>query len=63
MNPAERELMKSLDDIVLNASKKELKKIQEIDLKTQLEGSSFYDAYINSVELPHPKLKQNSKNS
>lgn len=35
--------MKALDDMILNASESELKKIQELDLKTQLDGSNIYD--------------------
>ena len=44
MSPEEREYMKSIDEIILNASPKELKRIQELDKQIQLEGS-FYDAY------------------
>ena len=48
MTPAEREMFKTLDRLVLGASGAELKRIQEIDRQTQLGGLSFYDAYINS---------------
>ena len=40
--------MKEIDAKVLNASKKTLKKFQEIDIKTQLAGMTFYDAFSNS---------------
>jgi len=43
MSLAERKFMKALDDMILNASESELKKIQELDLKTQLDGSNIYD--------------------
>lgn len=45
MSLAERKFMKALDEMVLNASGSQLKKIQELDLKTQLEGSNFYDVF------------------
>ena len=38
MNPSERELLEKLDDLVLTASGDELRKIQEIDIQTQLDG-------------------------
>ena len=47
MSPQEREHLKKIDEQILKASGKSLKKIQEIDLKTQLEGKSFYDVYAN----------------
>ena len=43
MSLAERKFMKALDDMILNASESELKIIQELDLKTQLDGSNIYD--------------------
>ena len=51
MTPKEREHLKKLDDLVLNASSEELKKIQEIDHMTQMEGLSFYDIYLDSSSL------------
>ena len=42
---AERKFMKELDDMILNASESQLKKFQELDLMTQLEGSNFYDVF------------------
>ena len=51
MTPDERQCLQNLDNIVLNASPEELKKIQEIDSKTQLEGLSFYDIYVDSSSL------------
>ncbi len=43
MSLAERKFMKALDEMILNASESELKKIQELDLKTQMDGSNIYD--------------------
>ena len=45
MSDAEQEFIKQLDDLVMNASGQTLKKFQELDRKTQLHTSTFYDAY------------------
>ena len=63
MTPAERELLKKLDQMVMNASDEELKKIQEIDLQTQLDGISFYDAFVNSKALANQSIKQETPDS
>ena len=51
MTPIERQRLQKLDDLVLNASPEELEKLQKIDSKTQLEGLSFYDVYMDSSSL------------
>ncbi len=48
MSLAERKYMKQLDEMILNASDSQLKKFQELDLKTQMMGSSFYDVFSKS---------------
>lgn len=58
MTPKEREHLKKLDDLVLNASSEELKKIQEIDNQTQMEGLSFYDVYLDSTSLVNQSVKK-----
>ena len=58
MTPKEREHLKKLDDLVLNASSEELKKIQKIDHQTQMEGLSFYDVYLDSSSLVNPNIKK-----
>lgn len=63
MNPAERESLKKLDDLVLNASKKELEQIQEVDIKTQLDGLSFYDVYVNSTLMANQNIRQKTRDS
>ena len=63
MNPSERELLEKLDNLVLTASPDELQKIQEIDLQTQLNGTSFYDAFVNSTSLSNQSMKQESQES
>ena len=63
MTPKEREHLKKLDDLVLNASSDELKKIQEIDHQTQMEGLSFYDVYLDSSSLVHQNIKKSFRKS
>ena len=63
MNPSERELLEKLDDLVLTASGDELRKIQEIDIQTQMNGLSFYDAFVNSTSLANQSIKQESQES
>ncbi|MCV0409561.1 hypothetical protein [Nitrosopumilus sp.] len=63
MTPKEREDLKKLDDLVLNASSDELKKIQEIDHQTQLEGLSFFEVYVDSSSLIHKNIKKSSRRS
>ncbi|PIN95681.1 MAG: hypothetical protein COW26_04510 [Nitrosopumilales archaeon CG15_BIG_FIL_POST_REV_8_21_14_020_33_23] len=63
MNPSERELLEKLDDLVLTASGDELRKIQEIDIQTQLDGMSFYDAFVQSTFLANQNIKQESQES
>jgi len=45
MSLAERKFMKELDEMILTASEPQLKKIQELDIKTQMDGSNFYDVF------------------
>ena len=63
MSPAERKELQKLDDLVLDASPEELKKIQEIDHQTQMEGLSFYDVYIDSSSLINPNIKKSFRKS
>jgi hypothetical protein len=61
MNPAERKLLDKLDKLVTESSGEELKKIQEIDLLTQMDGESFYDVYVNSSGLVNQSIQQKSR--
>lgn len=63
MTPAERKLLEKLDNLVLTASGDELRKIQEIDIQTQMNGLSFYDAFVNSTSLENKSIKQESQES
>ena len=63
MSPAERRKLQKLDDLVLDASPEELKKIQEIDHQTQMEGLSFSDVYIDSSSLINQNIKKSFRKS
>jgi hypothetical protein len=63
MTPSERKLLEKLDNLVLTASGDELRKIQEIDIQTQMNGLSFYDAFVNSTSLTNQSIKQESRES
>ena len=61
MNPAERKLLDKLDKLVTGVSGKEFKKIQEIDLLTQMDGKSLCDTYLNSSPLENQSIEQESR--
>jgi hypothetical protein len=63
MTPSERQLLEKIDNLVLTASGDELRKIQEIDIQTQMNGMSFYDAFVNSTSLVNQSIKQESQES
>ncbi|MCV0398649.1 MAG: hypothetical protein K5785_01495 [Nitrosarchaeum sp.] len=63
MTPSERELLEKLDQMIMNASDEELKKIQEVDIQTQLDGVSFYDVFVNSKSLVNQSIKQETRES
>lgn len=63
LSPAERRHLQKLDDLVLDASPEDLKKIQEIDHQTQMEGLSFYDVYLDSSSLINQSIKKSFRKS
>ena len=63
MSPAERRQLQKIDDLVLDASPEDLKKIQEIDHQTQMEGLSFYDVYLDSSSLINQSIKKSFRKS
>jgi len=63
MSPAERRELQKIDDLVLDASPEDLKKIQEIDYQTQMEGLSFYDVYLDSSSLINQSIKKSFRKS
>ena len=56
MSHQERKLMKLMDEHILNATEKELVKLQKADVDTQLDGTWFYDTYNHSNQI---KKKRN----
>ena len=48
MSDVERDFINEVDEKILTASKKSLKKLQKLDIKTQLTENTFYDAFANS---------------
>ncbi|HEU04356.1 MAG TPA: hypothetical protein ENH95_04470 [Nitrosopumilus sp.] len=66
MSLAERKFMKELDEMILNASEPQLKKIQELDIKTQMDGSNFYDVFSkndkkSTLTSKVPSIKKKKK--
>ena len=57
MSTVEREYIKHVDEEILNASGESLKKLQELDMKTQLQENTFYDAY-SSFKEEEPKKEK-----
>jgi hypothetical protein len=53
MSQEERNLMKLVDEHILNATPEELSKLQQIDLSTQLDCVWFYDI----CNLPENSIK------
>lgn len=52
MSNVEREYIKTVDNVILKASGKTLKKLQQLDMKTQLNAATFYDAFIEYDKKP-----------
>lgn len=61
MTPGERKNLQKLDDLVLNATAEELKKIQEVDHQNQMEGLSLYEVYLDSSSLINQSVKKPSR--
>ena len=51
MSQEDRKLMRLIDERILNATPKELTKLQEVDISTQLDGVWFYDICNLSDQL------------
>lgn len=62
MFEAEKKHMKNVDDEILYASKESLKKLQELDLATQMSGTSFYEVYLSGTrKAPEESIASNAK--
>ena len=51
MSQEERELMRLLDEQILSAGPKELAKLQEAEIRSQLDGVWFYDTCNHSNQI------------
>ena len=58
MTPLERRRLQKLDDLVLRASCDELKKLQEIDCQTQMDGLSLYEIFLDSNPLVNQRTQK-----
>jgi len=64
MSTVEREYIKSVDEEILKASGGVLKKLQALDMKTQLHANTFYDAYSSIHKEPKKeKIASSTKSS
>jgi len=64
MSQAERKYAKEIDEKILNATGDELRRLQELDLKTQLRGDSFYEVLAENPknkEIPFGVQKSSGK--
>ena len=50
MSDVERDFINEVDEKILTASKASLKKLQKLDIQTQLKEMTFYDAFANSKQ-------------
>ena len=63
MSHEERKLMQVLDARILNATKEELSKLQQMDIKTQLDGVWFYDTCNTSDQIEQKQSIRNNNSS
>ena len=63
MSHEERKLMQMLDARILNATKEELSKLQQMDIKTQLDGVWFYDTCNTSDQIEQKQSIRNNNSS
>tara|TARA_B100000029_G_scaffold185407_1_gene182855 strand:+ start:958 stop:1149 length:192 start_codon:yes stop_codon:yes gene_type:complete len=61
MSHIERELIKQVDDAILNASPDFLKLIQKFDNENQLSGGTFYEIYSSVLNFKKQQNKLSPK--
>ena len=61
MSQEERKLMQLMDERILNATPKELAKLQQADINTQIDGVWFYDICNVPDQLPQKHYITTSK--
>jgi len=57
MSHIERELVKHVDDAIINASPEFLKLIQKFDVENQLSGGTFYEIFSTVLKTQKEKNK------
>ncbi|MAS90216.1 MAG: hypothetical protein CMO14_04280 [Thaumarchaeota archaeon] len=57
MSHIERELVKQVDDAIINASPEFLKLIQKFDVENQLSGGTFYEIFSTVLKTQKEKNK------
>tara|TARA_B110000014_G_scaffold149398_1_gene104136 strand:+ start:1018 stop:1209 length:192 start_codon:yes stop_codon:yes gene_type:complete len=57
MSHIERQLVKQVDDAIINASPEFLKLIQKFDMENQLSGGTFYEIYSTVLKTQKEKNK------
>jgi len=61
MSHEERKLMQMIDARILSATKEELVKLQQLDIKTQLDGIWFYDTCNTSDQIEQKQSIRSNK--
>ncbi len=61
MSQSERDVMKQVDEEILNASPEFLKLVQKYDLENQLSGNTIYDLYSTILKKQRDAKKIISK--
>ena len=57
MSHIERELVKQVDDAIINASPEFLKLIQKFDMENHLSGGTFYEIFSTVLKTQKEKNK------
>ena len=57
MSHIERQLVKQVDDAIINASPEFLKLIQKFDMENQLSGGTFYEIFSTVLKTQKEKNK------
>ena len=61
MSQSERDVMKQVDEEILNASPEFIKLVQKYDLENQLSGNTIYDLYTTILKKQRDEKKIISK--
>lgn len=58
MSKQEKDFIKQVDEMILNASPEFLEKIRAVDLKSQLSGKSLYDSLLSDGLFGSQKIQE-----